>query len=198
MKKEINKQPQPNEPISKGHYAFCYTLGSTNILIHDDIDVEILRISTIYKVPHVPKWYTGTTSLRGAILPVVNMHFLLAINHQETSQVSRKVSANSKSSKTKQTLLRLKHPDFPALVIIIDGLPYQTDISELSTHMTANTITNTLPNQTIYPHWVTSSAHYKNKLYLFADYACLFSALQNSDQSQLVVPDALTSPNQLT
>lgn len=173
MKKEDQIQPQHSESTHKKNYAFCYILGNTNILINQQINVEILTTSTTYQIPHAPKWYIGSTSLRGDILPVVNMHFLLNIN------IKRKQHSH-KSSLSKQTLLRLKHPDFSPLVIIIDGLPYQTDISELSTHSTINTES--------YPQWIESSAKHNNKLYLFANYESLFIALQNNNQQQLLMP----------
>jgi chemotaxis signal transduction protein len=179
MKKEEKKQQ--TEAPHKGNAAFCYQIGMVNILINHEIEieieVEILTTSITYQIPHSPQWYRGMTSLRGDILPVVNMHFLLGIKQKQNPNA------------TKQTLLKLKHPDFPALVIMIDGLPYQTDISELATH----NITNTLK---AYPSWVKSSAEYNNKLYLFADYTHLFSALQQNDQEQLVMPTTQeTIPN---
>ncbi len=172
MKKEAKKQQ--TKAIHKGNTAFCYQIGMANILITHEIEVEILTTSITYQIPHSPQWYRGMTSLRGDILPVVNMHFLLGIKQNHNDKVQN-------PNATKQTLLKLKHPDFPALVIMIDGLPYQTDISERATHR----ITNTLK---AYPYWIKSSAEYSNKLYLFADYAHLFSALQQNNQEQLVMP----------
>lgn len=168
MKKEDQQQANPQQLDHKSQYAFCYTLGTVHILINQQINVEILRTADIYTIPHAPPWYKGTTSLRGAILPVVNMHFLLGIHTQPQQKPS------------KQTLLRLKHPDFPALVIVIDGLPYQTDIGAL--------LTQTIPNQDQYPAWIESSANDHKKRYLFADYAALLTALQKNDQQQLVIP----------
>lgn len=180
MKKEDKKQQ--TESSHKGNTAFCYQLGVANILINHEIEVEILTTSITYQIPHSPQWYRGMTSLRGDILPVVNMHFLLGIKQKHNDK-------EQNQNATKQTLLKLKHPDFPALVIMIDGLPYQTDISELSTHRMSNTLT-------AYPSWVKSSAEYNNKLYLFADYTHLFSALQQNDQEHLVIPTSYTINNQ--
>jgi len=174
-----DKEQQLTEAMHKGSTTFCYQLGSANVLINHEIEVEILTTSITYKIPHIPQWYIGMTSLRGDILPVVNMHFLLGM--QQTHKEQRQTT-------TKPTLLKLKHPDIPALVIIIDGLPYQTDISELSTHRITNTIQ-------AYPYWVKSIADYNNKQYLFADYAHLFNALQRNDQEQLVIPNPTPSNN---
>ncbi len=169
MKKEAKQQQ--TESSHKGNTAFCYQLGVTNILINHEIEVEILTTSITYQIPHSPQWYRGMTSLRGDILPVVNMHLLLGIQQKQNA--------------TKQTLLKLKHPNFPALVIMIDGLPYQTNISELSTHRMSNTLT-------AYPPWVKSHAEYNDKQYLFANYAHLFNALQQNNQEQLVMPTSNT------
>ena len=177
MEKEAKKQQ--TEATHKSSTAFCYQLGMANILINHEIEVEILTTSITYQIPHSPQWYRGMTSLRGDILPVINIHFLLGIKQKHNDKVQN-------SNSTKQTLLKLKHPDFPALVIMIDGLPYQTDISELATH----SMTNTLK---AYPSWIKSSAECNNKLYLFANYAYLFNALQQNDQEQLVMPIMPTS-----
>jgi chemotaxis signal transduction protein len=177
MKQEDKKQHEQTERMHKSSLVFCYKIGESNILINHDIEVEILTTSKTYKIPHTPQWYRGMTSLRGAIFPVVNMHFLLGMKLNNKSHKSHK-SHTSHLAK-KQSLLRLKHPDFPALVIITDGLPYQTDISELAMH--------TVPNANQYPNWIKSTAKYNNHLYLFADYRHLFHALQHNNQEQLVM-----------
>ena len=116
--------------------------------------MEVLEQSIIYPIPNAPKWYLGVTSLRGDILTVVNMHFLL----------------NAKSNLKAKRLLKLKHPDFPALVIAIDNLPYQSNIDRLATYNNKN--------NKQYPVWINSSLKQNKKTFLVADHPVLFKAMQ--------------------
>ena len=148
------QQPNNGQDTPTNH-LFCYEIDDTRIFIESGIQMEVLEQSIIYPIPNAPKWYSGVTSLRGDILTIVNMHFLL----------------NAKlNSKTKR-LLKLEHPDFPALAIAIDTLPHQHDVNTL----TANKKTN---NKN-YPEWITSFSTHNNHTYLFADHAALFAAMQS-------------------
>lgn len=118
--------------------------------------MEVLEQSVIYPIPNAPKWYSGVTSLRGDILTIVNLHFLL----------------NAKPNSKTKRLLKLEHPDFPPLAIAIDTLPHQRDVNTL----TASKKTN---NKN-YPEWITSSSTHNNHTYLFADHAALFTAMQSN------------------
>ena len=135
---------------------FCYKVNGINIVIESGIKMEILEQSTIYPIPNAPKWYLGVTSLRGNILTVVNMYFLL-----------NKIQ-NTKSKR----LLKLDHPNSPPLVIAIDNLPHQVNINDL--------LINNKNNNKQYPEWIRSSSKKNNTVFLFADHAALFAAMQNS------------------
>jgi chemotaxis signal transduction protein len=135
---------------------FCYEINGIHLFIESGIKMEVLEQSIIYPVPNAPKWYLGVTSLRSDILTVVNMHFLLD---------------RPQNTKTRR-LLRLEHPDFPPLVIAIDNLPHQRDVTPLASSSTSTT------NKTDYPEWITASSKQNTHLFLFADHALLFRALQ--------------------
>ncbi len=147
--KDTNQQNKTNN-----NKLFCYEIDTTHILIEPEIKMEVLEQSIIYPIPNAPKWYLGVTSLRGDILTVVNMHFLL----------------NSKSNLKEKRLLKLKHPDFPALVIAIDKLPYQSNIERL--------VTYNKNNNKQYPAWIKSSLKQNEKTFLVADHPVLFKAMQ--------------------
>ena len=138
-------------------YLFCYEISHTRILIEPGVKMEVLEKTIIYPIPNAPKWYRGVSSLRGDILPVVNMHFLLGVEE----------------SAAQKRLLRLEHPNFPALLIAIDKLPYQIKLSTLLTHQGDN-------SQTIYPNWIKSLASHQHHTVLFADHGTLFQAMQGS------------------
>ena len=157
---------QPNVPALKESFnasLFCYEIGSTRIFIEPKIKMEVLEKTVIYPIPNAPKWYLGVTSLRGNILTVVNMHFLL----------------NIKESKTAKRLLRLEHPDFPPLVIAIDNLPYQRSVEKLAEE-------NHL-NQSDYPQWVKSTTKKNKNTFLFVDHSALFKAMQSGSIKQPVI-----------
>ncbi len=145
-------------------HLFCYEIENNRIFIEPKINMEVLEKTTVYPIPNAPKWYAGITSLRGDMLMVMNMHFILGTNKQGTTK----------------HLLKLEHPDFPPLAIAIDNLPYQRDIERLSTSST---------DASNYPDWVKSVAESNNKIFLFVDHSTLFKAMQNNSIQQ---PDLAT------
>jgi chemotaxis signal transduction protein len=151
--KKVSHQNQ--EKITNNH-LFCYEIDSKYIFIESGIKMEVLERSIIYPVPNAPKWYLGVTSLRGDILTVVNMHFLLhATQHNQSKR-----------------LLKLEHPDFSPIVLAIDHLPHQRSTDKLQI--------NPMPNKKQYPDWITSSSTHNEHTFLFADHAILFNAMQNN------------------
>jgi hypothetical protein len=146
---------------------FCYAISDFRILVEIGLEVEVLEKNTIYPIPHVPKWYLGSCSLRGDVLPVINLHSLLGL------EISNK----------KNRLLKLSHPDFSPIVIAIDKLPYQIDLNLLSDA--------SINHHLNYPDWVISSMLYKQLNFIFADHSDLFSALQKGEHEHLLMPKQL-------
>lgn len=158
--KDINTTTNKN---NKNNNLFCYEVDEKCIVIESGIQMEILEQSIIYPIPNAPKWYSGVTSLRGDILTVINMHFLL----------------NAKQSIKPKRLLKLKHPDFQALAIAIDNLPYQSNIDKL--------VANNKNNNNHYPAWITSSSKQHQQTFLFANHSVLFRAMQASSTTAQAV-----------
>jgi len=170
MKKHITNSTDSTSPSvtsaveeSFHRQLFCYEIDNHRIFVEPKIKIEVLEKTVIYPIPHAPKWYAGVTSLRGNILTIVNMHFLLGIAE----------------TKTEKRLLRLEHPDFPPLAIAIDNLPHQRDTKEIEK--------NSHSNQSHYPQWVTSTSKYNNSTFLFADHSALFEAMKNNTIKQPVI-----------
>jgi len=143
---------------------FFYRIGQLRILIEDDIKMEVLSESTLYPIPNSPAWYLGTRSVRGTILPVINMHFLLGI---------------ADSAAPPPWLLKLDHPLFSPIILAMDSLPAQVNLNTL-----ANSPTNT---STYYPHWIESSALKNDTVFLFADHYTLLEALINNNKDKLIL-----------
>lgn len=53
---------------------FTYQIGPHSILIETGVPAEVLTSRKIYAIPFAPHWCAGLTSLRGDLLPVVDMH----------------------------------------------------------------------------------------------------------------------------
>lgn len=88
---------------------FFYTIGLFNFLLEESIKVENLYNSTVNSVPYAPEWCSGITSIRGNIIPVVNMHIFL------------KTGKNIPSKKKK--LMMIEHNNHSPIVFEIDRLP---------------------------------------------------------------------------
>lgn len=169
MVQGMNKQTTSSKHItpaleeSFNAHLFCYEIDNNRIFIEPKIKMEVLEKTIIYPIPNAPLWYSGVTSLRGNILTVVNMHFLLGVEE----------------NKTAKRLLKLEHPDFPPLVIAIDNLPHQRNVEKLAkkNHL----------NQSDYPQWIKSITEHNKSTFLFADHSALFKAMQNSSIKQPII-----------
>lgn len=161
MKYDNNKKKQSGSR----KVLFFYRIDQLRVLIEDDIKMEVLSESKIYPIPNAPAWYLGTSSVRGTILPVINIHYLLGMDIPATRQ--------------RQWLLKLEHPLFSSIIIAIDSLPSQISLNTLSS-FSAN-------NNTYYPHWIESSALKNKNVFLFSDHYTLFEALINNDQDKLIL-----------
>ena len=106
---------------------FFYSVGDLNFLFETDLKVENLPETTINKVPHAPEWCTGIISVRGVIVPVVNMHIILK------DQI-KKVKNKSK----KPYLLKVEHKNHAAIILQIDKLPEIINIKDYTYSTSAN------------------------------------------------------------
>lgn len=91
------------------NYRFFYTVGLFKFLLEGDIKVENLHEYTINAMPYAPEWCSGVISVRGIIMPVVNMHIFLKTG----------VGTSPKKSK----LIVLEHKSHSPIALMIDKLP---------------------------------------------------------------------------
>ena len=101
------KSPSQNKHHNQSR--FFYTVGLFNFLLEESIKVENLYEFTVNSVPSAPEWCSGVTSIRGDIMPVVNMHVFLKTGIRITSR--------------KKKLIMLKHKNHAPIVFEIDKLP---------------------------------------------------------------------------
>jgi chemotaxis signal transduction protein len=98
---------------------FFYTIGLFNFLLEENIKVENLYEFTVNKVPHAPEWCSGITTIRGNIMPVVNMHVFLKTGTNTTPR--------------KKKLIMLEHKNYSPIVFEIDKLPEVLAINHYTT-----------------------------------------------------------------
>ena len=91
---------------------FSYTVDGFNILLERDLKTEIIEQRNIFPIPHAPSWCSGMISLRGKLIPVLNLHGLLANSTQAAGK----------------WLLVVESQPLPQIAIRIDSLPSQRQI----------------------------------------------------------------------
>lgn len=99
---------------------FFYSIGEFNFLIEKDLKVENLPKTAINKVPHVPDWCTGIISVRGVIMPVINMQEIL----------NNELKLSPKESNSKTYLLMIEHKHHAPVALQLDRLPESVNIKQ--------------------------------------------------------------------
>ncbi|MEE9445790.1 MAG: chemotaxis protein CheW [Cocleimonas sp.] len=94
---------------------FYYTVGQFNILIEKDLKAENLQTLTINTVPNAPTWCSGIVSVRGIIMPVVNMHIFLNTKELATN---------------KSNFIILEHKDYSPIIFQTDDLPTAINLDQ--------------------------------------------------------------------
>ena len=155
MSNDVESLSESAQDIS----AFYYTAASHNILLESDIKTEIVEQLTIFPMPHAPAWCNGMISLRGKIIPVVDIAHVLNTEH--------KVEGN--------WLLILESTPLPQVAIKIDRLParisyVKEDVEEIDKDQ--------------YPNWLVESVNTAELTLLKADHGALFQQLIDENLAQ--------------
>lgn len=141
---------------SSGITQFSYSIAEFNILLEPTAKTEIVEQREIFPIPHAPEWCRGMISLRGKLLPVIDLHLLLG----------RKAQGQS------HWLLIIESSPLPPVAIRIDHLPtqYLVDPEQLQK----------ITDQTL-PFWLESSMDIVDTTVYRANHQQLFEllALQN-------------------
>ena len=124
----------PRKRYNDASNRFFYTVGDLNFLFEKDLKVENLPKTTINKVPHAPEWCSGIVSVRGVIIPVVNMHILL-------SNELNKLNSKNKQAR-KPHLLMIEHNNHAPIILQIDKLPEIINIKDYTYSRSANNSPN--------------------------------------------------------
>ncbi len=118
---------------------FFYSIGEYNFLFEENLKVENIPLKTINKLPHTAKWCSGIINIRGVIMPVVDMHYILK-NHTKFKAPNKDKSKEKKNHN--KYLIMIEHKLHAPLVLQIDKLPESVDIEEY----TGSKPTKLMPN----------------------------------------------------
>jgi len=143
---------QPVTPESTGTPQFYYSIEDFDILLEPTVRTEIVEQRNIYPIPHAPEWCRGMISLRGKLLPVLNVHRLLGRQSQTQSH----------------WLLVVESDPLPAVVIRIDRLPMQ--------HIVQADDFQSIEDLNL-PFWLTSAIDVEGRNIYKADHHKLFELL---------------------
>ena len=100
---------------------FFYTVGSYNFLLEDGLKAETLKNKKVNSVPYLPGWYKGIISIRGIIMPVLDIHEF----------IQTQMNKVEKRDTDRSYLLKLEHKDHPPIVFIVENLPELINIENL-------------------------------------------------------------------
>jgi chemotaxis signal transduction protein len=114
---------------------FFYTVGDNNFLFEKELKVENIPLTSINKVPHTPEWCKGIISIRGVIMPVVDMHSI--INNDENQKATITTTSKNKL-KNKPYLLMIEHKNHDPIILQIDKLPERVNIKDYTYSRSAN------------------------------------------------------------
>lgn len=167
MSNDVESLSEPAQDIS----AFYYTAASHNILLESDIKTEIVEQLTIFPMPHAPAWCNGMISLRGKIIPVVDIAYVLNTEH--------KTEAN--------WLLILESSPLPQVAIKIDRLPARLSYTEDDIEAI---------DQGQYPNWLLESVKTSELTLFKANHGALFQQLIDENLAQAPAQDTETNSKQ--
>lgn len=163
-------ETQASSPDTPALSQFYYSIEEYEILLEVTAKTEIVEQRTIYPIPHAPEWCRGMVSLRGKLIPVVNVHRLLGRSLENKSH----------------WLLIIETGDLPAAAIRIDKLPSQHKIqADAFQVMTDKAM----------PFWIKRFTEIEEKPVYEADHAALFQSIifQNMQSASVTTPE----PNHL-
>ncbi len=162
-------QSSVNEP--QGISKFYYSIADFNILLESGIKTEIIEKQDVFPIPHAPIWCQGMISLRGKLIPVVNLHKLLK---------------DSKQIKSNWLLILEKEP-YPQLAIRIDRLPQQQLLNDPDTDRV---------DSQLLPMWLKTKISVDNKTLYEANHTELFEQIiQENETSSINTAEPQTNPN---
>jgi len=107
---------------------FFYSVGEHNFLFEQDLKVENLPLTKVNKVPHAPGWCIGIISVRGIIMPIVDMHMIIESEFKKT----KKKNNHKNKEQHKSYFIMIEHKQHPPIILQIDRLPETVNIKDFT------------------------------------------------------------------
>ena len=168
----MSEAVQIDENEKTGISRFYYSIADHNILLEIGIKTEIIEQQDTFPLPHAPAWCHGMISLRGKLIPVVNMHKVFNLSDESQSS----------------WLLVLEKEPYPQLAIRIDKLPMQQQLQDESG--------KPLSDKTL-PSWISSEISIDDKLLYEANHTEFFEQLiLKNETSSSDLQEPQPTPNQ--
>ncbi|MGB1310276.1 MAG: chemotaxis protein CheW [Leucothrix sp.] len=157
----MSETEQTHDTEQSGTPRFYYTVSNQHIFLEAGIKTEIIEKRDVFPIPHTPDWCQGMISLRGKLIPVVDLQSSL-----NTSDETKVVQS--------PWLLVLEKAPFPQLAICIDQLPVQQWVNDEPHH--------TLDHEN-YPKWLTSSIKIDDQTFYVANHTGFFEQLVHENET---------------
>lgn len=161
-------QTPPTE--SSGFTQFAYTVSEFDILLEPTLKTEIIEQREVYPVPHAPDWCRGMISLRGRLIPVINLHHLLGKHFNQDHR----------------WLLVIDTQQLPPAAIPIDRLPMQQ-------HIQPETLSASPADHL--PFWVKQTLDVDGQTVYEADHGELFQHLTHQSTLHTAHPTSDANSN---
>jgi len=132
-----NTNSNTNADSELTNKQFYYSAGANNFLIEKELKAETLKNMPINEIPFTPEWFMGIVSIRGVIMPVININEFVNTQIELKKTDVNKLTENQEginkeeSNQAEKYLLKLEHNAHSPIVIKIDKLPKQINISNV-------------------------------------------------------------------
>lgn len=138
-------EPQMEVMYQPATSRFYYRVGPHLILLETTLKAEVLMTQTVYPLPFKPSWCAGLASVRGDLLPVLDMYQIV---------LGRPVPANFH-------LLLIQLPDSSPVLLTCEGYPRQVKLTseQLQPHQDDKL-----------PSWIPYTLHCGEDIFLAADH----------------------------
>ena len=157
LKKAIDLSNNDSAVSKQNDKQFYYSTGTHNFLIEQELKAETLKEMPVNIIPFTPEWYLGIISIRGIIMPVINMNKFVNIQtktvkntNKDKSKESNKKTTDNNINNNKSYFLKLEHNAHSPIIIMIDRPPKLINISTMkkikATKTKPNWMLNTIKN----------------------------------------------------
>lgn len=131
LKKAIDLSTNETADYEQNNKQFYYSTGTHNFLIEQELKAETLKNMPINKIPFTPEWHLGIISIRGVIMPVIDINTFVKSTTKTVKNTSKKSNEKVSDNNNESYFLKLEHNAHSPIIIMIDRPPKQINISTM-------------------------------------------------------------------